>query len=142
MVTTAAATTATATATAAEEFLAGSRPLSHRTQGSNIPLGHLPSLRFMNLAVWFSNLPQQLVLHSFFSLPNYSCMYAMKFLFVCYFRKTCIYVFYYYYYRSEGRCPNGIFDPWVRWDRGLDPARNSSAAVAVVTAIGQISIIV
>ena len=33
--------------------------------------------------------------------------------------------------RSEGRCPNGIFDPWVRWDRGLDPARNSSAVAAV-----------
>ncbi len=25
--------------------------------------------------------------------------------------------------RSEGRCPNGIFDPWARWDGGLDPAR-------------------
>ena len=31
--------------TVAEEFLAGSRPLSHRTQESNIPFGHLPSLR-------------------------------------------------------------------------------------------------
>ena len=39
---TAATTTTTA---AAEEFLAGSRPLSHRTQESNIPFGHLPSLR-------------------------------------------------------------------------------------------------
>ena len=39
-----AATAATATAT--EEFLAGSRTLSHRTQGSNIPFGHLPSLRY------------------------------------------------------------------------------------------------
>ena len=26
-------------------------------------------------------------------------------------------------------CPNGIFDPWVRWDGGLGPAKNSSAAV-------------
>ena len=34
-------------------------------------------------------------------------------------------------YRSEGRVPNGIFDPWVRWDRGLDSARNSSVVVAV-----------
>ena len=37
--------------------------------------------------------------------------------------------------RSEGRCPNGIFDSWVRWDRGLDPARNSSAAVAIAAAV-------
>ena len=43
-----AATTATATATA-EEFLAGPRPLSHRTQESNIPFGHLPSLRLIKL---------------------------------------------------------------------------------------------
>ena len=38
------------------------------------------------------------------------------------------------YYRSEGRVPNGIFDPWVRWDGGLDSARNSSAA-AVAAAV-------
>ena len=42
------AATATATATT-EEFLAGPRPLSHRTQGSNIPFGHLPSLRLNKL---------------------------------------------------------------------------------------------
>ena len=37
-------------------------------------------------------------------------------------------------YRSEGRVPNGIFDPWVRWDGGLDSVRNSSvAAAAAVT---------
>ena len=24
--------------------------------------------------------------------------------------------------RSEGRCPNGIFDSWVRWGWGLDLA--------------------
>ena len=40
-----AATTATATAAAAEEFLTESRPPSHRTQGSHIPFGTLPSLR-------------------------------------------------------------------------------------------------
>ena len=34
-----------ATTAAAEEFPAGSRPPSHRTQGSNISFGHLPSLR-------------------------------------------------------------------------------------------------
>ena len=28
--------------------------------------------------------------------------------------------------------PNGIFDSWVRWDGGLDPARNSSVAAAAV----------
>ena len=33
--------------------------------------------------------------------------------------------------RSEGRSPNGILDHWVRWDGGLDPAGNSSGAVAV-----------
>ena len=33
------------TAAAAEEFLAESRPQSHRTQGSHIPFGTLPSLR-------------------------------------------------------------------------------------------------
>ena len=38
----------------------------------------------------------------------------------------------YFVCRSEGRVPNGIFDPWVRWDGGLDSARNSSAAVAVI----------
>ena len=39
--------------------------------------------------------------------------------------------------RSEGRVPNGIFDPWVRWDGGLDSVRNSSAAAvaAVVAAV-------
>ena len=38
--------------------------------------------------------------------------------------------------RSEGRVPEQDIDPWVRWDGGLDSARNSSAAVvaaAVVT---------
>ena len=30
--------------------------------------------------------------------------------------------------------PNGIFDPWVRWDGGLDSVRNSSAA-AVAAAV-------
>ena len=37
--------------------------------------------------------------------------------------------------RSEGRVPNGIFDPWVRWDRGLDSVRNSSAAAVAVAAV-------
>ncbi len=42
-------TTATAAAAATmEEFLAGSMPLSHHTQGSNIPFGHLPSLRYVS----------------------------------------------------------------------------------------------
>ena len=36
----------TAATAAAEEFLAESRPPSHRTQESNIPFGTLPSLRF------------------------------------------------------------------------------------------------
>ena len=36
--------------------------------------------------------------------------------------------------RSEGRVPNGIFDPWVRWDGGLDSVRNSSVAAAVAAA--------
>ena len=38
----------TAATAAAEEFLAESRPPSHRTQGSNIPFGHLPSLRHVS----------------------------------------------------------------------------------------------
>ena len=37
------------TAATAEEFLAGSRPLSHRAQGSNILFGHLPSLQLLKL---------------------------------------------------------------------------------------------
>ena len=42
--------------------------------------------------------------------------------------------------RSEGRVPNGIFDPWVRWDGGLDSARNSSAvAVAAAAVVGATS---
>ena len=43
-------------------------------------------------------------------------------------------IFPYILYRSEGRVPNGIFDPWVRWDGGLDSARNSSAAAVVAVA--------
>ena len=46
----------------------------------------------------------------------------------------CI-ILYYVYYRSEGRVPNGIFDPWVRWDGGLDSVRNSSAAAVAVAAV-------
>ena len=36
---------------------------------------------------------------------------------------------------SEGRVPERDIYPWVRWDGGLDSARNSSAAAAVVVAV-------
>ena len=39
------------------------------------------------------------------------------------------------YNRREGRGPNEIFDFWGRWDRGLDPARNSSAAAVAAAAV-------
>ena len=31
--------------------------------------------------------------------------------------------------------PNGIFDPWARWIRGLALARNSSGAAAAAVAV-------
>ena len=43
--------------------------------------------------------------------------------------------------RSEGRVPNGIFDPWVRWDGGLDSARNSSVAVAAAVAAAAAAVV-
>ena len=58
---------------------------------------------------------------------NISC-----FVYVCLYLYMILYI--YILFNIFYICPNGIFDPWVRWDGGLDSARNSSAAAAVAAA--------